>query len=120
MGSIENRLRRLEGRTPAREPEHTPAFIKLRATLDELAALKSSRAPGYRGGVPIVPEDIPGRERGPGYTHAQLYTLAAERASVRVGAEVFPLEDVPAAVEALAVLHKARGGDPEAVADRGA
>ena len=124
MGSIENRLRRLEERTPAREPEHTPAFSKLRATLDELAALKSSRAPGYRGGVPIVPEDIPGRvpgrELGPGYTHAQLYTLAAERASVRVGAEVFPLEDVPAAVEALAVLHKARGGDPEAVADRGA
>jgi hypothetical protein len=57
---------------------------------------------------------------GPGYTHAHLYALAAERASARVGAEVFPLEDVPAAVEALLALHEARGGDPEAVADGGA
>ncbi len=38
----------------------------------------------------IVPEDIPGRELGPGYTHAQLLTLAAERAVTKARAETFP------------------------------
>ena len=117
MGSVESRLRRLEEKAPAREQEHTPAFIKLHATLHELAALRSSGAVHYRGGRRIEPEDIPLRELGPGYTHAQLYTLAAERASARVGAEVFPPEDVPAAIGALVALHEARGGEPKAVAD---
>jgi hypothetical protein len=120
VGSIENRLRRLEEKAPAEKPEPTPAFVKLAATLDELGALKGSRAGGYRGEVPIVPEDIPGRELGPGYTHVQLYALAAERASAKAGAGVFPLEDVSAVVDALVALHEARGGDPEVVADRGA
>jgi hypothetical protein len=118
VGSVESRLRRLEEKAPAREQEHTPAFIKLHATLHELAALRSSGAVHYRGGRRIEPEDIPLRELGPGYSHGQLYALAAERASARVGAEVFSLEDVPAAVEALVVLHKAHGRDPEAVDDR--
>lgn len=83
-------MQRLEERTPAQAPEPTPAFGKLRATLDELGALKSSGACGYRGGVSIVPEDSPGRELGPGYTHAQLLTLAAERAAAKARAETFP------------------------------
>ena len=90
LGSIENRWQRLEERTPVQAPEPTPAFVKLRATLDELAALKSSGACGYRGGGSIVPEDIPGRELGPGYTRAQLLTLAAERAAAKARAGTFP------------------------------
>jgi hypothetical protein len=120
VGSIENRLRRLEEKAAAQEPEYTPAFVKMVAVLDELAALRGSGAVHYRGGVPIEPEDIPGRTLGPGHTYGQLYALAAERASAKAGAEVFPLEDVPAAVEALVALHEAHGGDPGAVADRGA
>ena len=111
LGSIENRWQRLEERTPVQAPEPTPAFVKLRATLDELAALKSSGACGYRGGVSIVPEDIPGRELGPGYTRAQLLTLAAERAAAKARAGTFPPEDVPAVVETLAELGRARGQD---------
>jgi hypothetical protein len=90
LGSIENRLQRLGEGTPAQAPEPTPAFGKLRATLDELAALKSSGVCGYRGGVSIVPEDSPGRELGPGYTHAQLLTLAVERAAAKARAGTFP------------------------------
>ncbi len=117
MGGIENRLRRLEGKAPVEEPEPTPAFVKMMAALDELAALKGSGAVHYRGGRRIEPEGIPGRELGPGHTHAQLFALAAECASAKAGAEVFPLEDVPAVVDALAALHEVSGGDPGAVAD---
>ena len=49
------------------------------AILDEFAALKASRAAGYRGGVPIVPEDIPGKILGTGYTTGELVELAVRR-----------------------------------------
>jgi hypothetical protein len=118
VGGIENRLRRLEEKAPARELEPSPSFVKLTGALDEFGLLKGSRAVHYRAGRRIEPEDIPQRVLGPGHTHAQLLTLAAERAAARTGAEAFPLEHVPAVAEALMVLHEATGGELEAEADR--
>jgi hypothetical protein len=80
MGSLEGRISRLAGRIEP--PEDLGAELRravVRDILDELARLKVSRAHGYRGGVPIEPEDIPGRILGPGYTTGQMVELAVRR-----------------------------------------
>jgi hypothetical protein len=83
MGSLENRISRLEGRIEP--PEDLGAELRravVRDILDELARLKASRAVHYRGGnppTPIEPENIPGKILGPGYTTGQMVELAVRR-----------------------------------------
>ena len=77
---MNGRISRLEGRFEPPEDEHAAVRRAItRMILNEFASLKASRAGGYRGGVPIVPEDIPFRELGPGYTTGQLMGLAVRR-----------------------------------------
>jgi hypothetical protein len=80
VGSIDKRLENLERRIPP--PEDEGASLRravMRDILDEFAYLKASRAVGYRGGVRIEPEDIPGKILGPDYTTEQLWELAERR-----------------------------------------
>jgi hypothetical protein len=51
----------------------------IRDILDEFASLKASRAVHYRGGKRIVPEDIPAKILGPGYTKGDVWELAERR-----------------------------------------
>jgi hypothetical protein len=55
--------------------------------LNEVALLKASGAGGFRGGVPIEPEDIPGKILGADYTWEQLVELASRRVLERKGRE---------------------------------
>jgi hypothetical protein len=80
VGSLENRISRLEGRIEP--PEDLEAELRravMRDILDELARLKASRGHGHRGGVPTEPEDIPSNILGPGYTTGQMVELAVRR-----------------------------------------
>jgi hypothetical protein len=83
MGSLENRLSRLEGLIqPLAWPEGEAAALRralVRDILDELARLKASRAVYYRGGKRIEPEDIPGKILGPDYTKEDVWELARRR-----------------------------------------
>jgi len=85
MGSLERRLEALEGRTRdiLSEREDDEKLGRQRAItrmiLDEFARLKASRAVHYRGGVPIEPEDIPGKILGPEYTTDDMMELAIRR-----------------------------------------
>ncbi len=103
---MRGRLERLEASVP--DPPKPPSrdSLNLRAILDELHRLKASGAPGFRGGVPIVPEDIPGKILGPDYTHEELCELAVERALEERGE---PASEVPRYVEALRVIGGGRG-----------
>lgn len=90
---LRRRVRGIEERLAAETVgKPSEAFVRLRAVLDELAALKSSCAPRMRGGIPVEPEHIPRKILGPGYTHNDLLALAAERAA-EGGA--FPVEEAP-------------------------
>jgi hypothetical protein len=91
MGSLENRLSRLEGLIqPLAWPEGEAAALRralVRDILDELARLKASRAVHYRGGTPMVriePEDIPGKILGPDYTKEDVMELARRRVLERL------------------------------------
>ena len=86
MASIDKRIEALEGfiGPPEEEdPHRETAKALMRAILDEHAHLKASRAGGSRGGVPIVPEDIPGKVLGPGYTTGDVVRLAVRRVAER-------------------------------------
>lgn len=117
MGSLNRRLERLEGRIEPPEDEgaelRRAVMIKV---LDEFSRLKASRATGLRGGVPIVPEDIPGQYLTKPYTTGQLVELAIERVWER---EELP----PLLMESWVQGHKAlfaqQGWDWEKVEDDG-
>jgi hypothetical protein len=80
VGSIESRISRLEGRIEPPEDERAALrHAVMRDILNEFARLKASRAHGYRGGVPIVPQDIPGKILGPGYSTGEMVELAVRR-----------------------------------------
>ena len=83
MGSVENRLSRLEGliQAPASPEDEAAARHRalVRDILDELARLKASRAVHWRGGKRIEPEDIPAKILGPGYTKEDVWELAERR-----------------------------------------
>ena len=86
MAGIERRIEALEGLIGRQEEEGPDAATRralLRAILNEHAALKASRAGGFRGGVPIVPEDLPGKILGPGYTVGDVVGLAVRRVAER-------------------------------------
>ncbi len=112
---IEDRIRKLEEQFEA-EAERKPSesFTHLRAILDELAALKSSCAAHERGGVQIVPENIPGKVLGPGYTHARLMDLAVSRA---VEAGLVPADRAHAYLDYLRGMRQRGGRDPDAVVE---
>jgi hypothetical protein len=84
MGSLENRITRLEGRIEL--PEDPGAELRravLHDILDELNRLKAARARGcYRGGnppTPIQPTDPAGEVLGYPYTRGQFTELAIRR-----------------------------------------
>ncbi len=81
MANVDNRIGRLErDRPPKEDPEAALKWAVSRDILNEFAALKASRAKNVsRGGVPIEPEDTPGKILGEGYTHGQLMGLAVRR-----------------------------------------
>ena len=84
MGSIDNRISRLErNRPPEGDPEADLKWAVSRDILAEFARLKASRATNsWRGGDPMVriePEDIPGKILGEGYTTGQMMELAVRR-----------------------------------------
>jgi hypothetical protein len=81
MGSIDNRIGRLEqNRPPKEDPEADLKWAVTCDILEEYSRLKASRAKNVsRGGVPIEPEDIPGRVLGEEYTHGQMMELAVRR-----------------------------------------
>ena len=86
MASIDKRIEALEGLTgptEAEDPHRETAKTLMRAILDEYACLKASRAAGSRGGVPIVPEDTPGKVLGPVYTTGEVVRLAVRRVAER-------------------------------------
>jgi hypothetical protein len=86
VGSLEKRLEALERRIEP--PEDEGGALRralLRATLDEFARLKASRAPGFRGGVRIAPKDIPGQYLTKPYTTGDLIDLAIKRVWEREG-----------------------------------
>ena len=99
--SIESRLKKLEDSIPKPPEPPSADFLNMTAILDEIAHLRSSCASGLRGGVPIVPEDIPGKILGPSYTQRQLYELAVRRALEKRGV---PKEEEARYVEALEVM----------------
>jgi hypothetical protein len=84
MGSIDERLGDLECLVGPPQDEGAERRRSVaREILDEFAYLKASRAVGYRGGVRIELEDIPGKILGPDYTTEQMWELAANRVSER-------------------------------------
>ena len=83
---IRNRVNRLEAQIePPQDEDATRRHIIVTEILDEVAGLKASRAAGFRGGVPTVPEDIPGTILGANYTWGQLVGLAVRRVWERKG-----------------------------------
>jgi hypothetical protein len=89
VGGLDRRLKRVEERIPPPVDEGDALRrAMMHAIMDELGRLKSSRATGYRGGdppIPIVPEDIPFKELGPGYTTGLMVELAIRRVFEREG-----------------------------------
>jgi hypothetical protein len=84
--SIRDRVDRLEAqREPFQEEDAARRYAIATEFLDEVAGLKFSRAAGFRGGVPIEPEDIPGKLLGTNYTWGQLVRLAVRRVFERKG-----------------------------------
>ncbi len=81
MANVDDRLSKLEkGLPPEGDPEADLRWAVSRDILAEYARLKASRAKNsWRGGVPIEPEDIPGKILGEGYTHGQMMELAVRR-----------------------------------------
>ena len=78
--NIHGRLERLEGQIPPSVDE--AAALRqavIRDIMNEFGRLRASRARGFRGGVPIEPEDIPGKILGPTYTTGQMMELAVRR-----------------------------------------
>ena len=115
-GSIRDRLERLEADVPKPPQPPSPGFLNMMAILDEIAHLRSSCASGLRGGVPIVPEDIPGKILGPGYTQRQLCELAVQRALEKRGVQRgVPKEEEARYVQALEVMTEERGDWDEPV-----
>lgn len=115
MGNLGRRIQDLEEQLTAesaREPSEV--FVQLRAILNELAALKSSCAPGLRGGVAIEPEHIPRKILGPGYTSEDLWRLAVSRV---VEAGKAPAERTEAYVGLLCKTWGRGGKDPGAVVE---
>jgi hypothetical protein len=81
VGSIERRIQQLEERIEpvGSEAEDEARAIRralMRATIDEIARLKSSRARHMRGGKHLESEDIPGQYLTKPYTAGQLIDLA--------------------------------------------
>lgn len=115
MRDIDRRIQKLEEQLAATDtPESDESFLHLQHILDELAALKSSCAEGLRGGVPIVPKNIPGKILGPGYTHAQLMGLAVSRC---VEAGTVPAERAHDYLQYLRDLWQREGCDPDDVVE---
>ena len=84
--SIRDRVDRLEAQIESPQDEGAARRYAIATEiLDEVAGLKSSRAAGFRGGVPIEPEDIPGKILGAYYTWGQLVRLAVRRVFERKG-----------------------------------
>ena len=84
--SIRDRVGRLEAQIePAQDEGAARRYAIATEILDEVAGLKSSRAAGFRGGVPIEPEDIPGKILGANYTWGQLVRLGVRRVLERKG-----------------------------------
>lgn len=61
--------------------------------------LKATRAHGERGGVPVVPEDIPGKALGPRYTFGALVGLACRRVAERELSGEFGEDEIEAVIE---------------------
>jgi hypothetical protein len=82
---------RVERLTAQISPIHKDAALRqavVRDIMREFARLKASRATNtFRGGVPMEPEDIPGKILGPTYTTGEMMELAARR--------VFECEGIP-------------------------
>ena len=84
--SIRARVDRLEAQIgPPQDEDATQRNAVATEILDEVAQLKASGAAGFHGGVPIEPEDIPGKILGTGYTWGQLVRLAVRRVLERKG-----------------------------------
>lgn len=108
--NIRRRIEDLETNAPRPPEPPSPDYLNMRAILDELGALKRSRAGGWRGGVYQEPANIPGKILGPGYTQRELCELAVRRALEARGEPVGNLE-APRYVEALEVLCGTRRDD---------
>ena len=86
MASLEDRIRRLEGRIGGEAPKYQGETFRhavITLILDEFARPKASRAARYRGGKPVVPEDIPFKELGAAYTTGDMWALAVRRVVAR-------------------------------------
>jgi hypothetical protein len=100
VGSLERRLFDLEASLLPREvTSKSEAGKKVRAVLQELARLKASCATRHTGG------NIPLQLLGPGYTHRELVSLAASRASE---AGAFPEDEIEAATVTMLSLGESR------------
>jgi hypothetical protein len=84
MASFDRRVDELERAFRGSEDAYSPD-PDLIAVLDELSALKSSRAVRYRAGQRIEPEDIPAKLLGPDYSRRELLELAISRAFEKQG-----------------------------------
>jgi hypothetical protein len=115
--TFEKRARALEQMfaetTEARPIGPDPDWV---AIMDELSALKSSRAERYRGGVRIEPEDIPARILGSDYTPEELRELAILRALEKRGKSPVEIAElIPVWVERFEHFDRLRAqtpGDP--------
>ncbi len=89
MARLDRRILDLEQRIPPPPEDEAAARRKvlLRATLDELAALRASGAVHYRAGRRIEGEDIPLRILGPGYSREDVWELARRRVLERAAQE---------------------------------
>lgn len=100
--SIERRIEQLERliEPPAEEnPEADTARALLFAIVDEVGRLKGSRAQHERGGVVVVPEDIPGQYLDAPYTFGDLVGLACRRVAERELGDDLPADEVEQMVE---------------------
>lgn len=82
MGSIDNRISRLERNRLASPEEDPEADLKWAVTVDilnEYSRLRASGAVHYRAGKRIEPENIPRKILGPDYTVGELWSLAIRR-----------------------------------------
>ncbi len=118
MGSIDRRLRDLEGRIDAEAPrEPSESFVHLRRILDELGALKQSCADRWTGEmkqIRVPGENVPRKALGPGYTHSQLAGLAVSRC---VEAGDVPADRAGAYLDHMRRMWERGGRDPDAVVE---
>ena len=83
---IRGRVDRLEAQIePAQDEDAARRHAITTEILNEVALLKASGAGGFRGGVPIEPEDISERILGADYTWGQLVELGVRRVLERKG-----------------------------------